>query len=80
MWIDEGLYWAWRGKGDSTSPPPAKKHIEYTNIVGANGIEQKLATTVFNDEIPTEVNRHELQLHINHGAKSIHNSMSQVRC
>jgi len=81
MWQDMVLYWAWRGHGPQISDPPTKKRIEYAEIVGPgkylNGAEKgelrrcRLAVTVFDDDVPTEVNREELEWHRKHGAEII---------
>lgn len=81
MWQDMILYWAWRGQmpKEELPPTPTKKRIEYARIVGngkyLNGdnkgepTRMSLAVTVFDDEIPKEVNRDELEWHRKHGSE-----------
>jgi hypothetical protein len=70
-WHDMGLYWAWRGDGAPDSEPPTVKRIEYATIrlqgKYLNGPKQgeritmSLAVTVFDDGVPKEVNRGEME-------------------
>ena len=81
MWQDMILYWAWRGPTpkDGLPPTPTNKQIEYAEITlqgrYLNGPKQGervkigLAVTVFDDEVPKEVNRDELEWHRKHGSE-----------
>lgn len=81
MWKDMGLYWAWISNDIPRVNPPTKKRIEYAEIIGPgrymNGpnkgelISTRLAVTVFDDDVPTEVYRAELEWHRQHGAEII---------
>ena len=72
-WQDMVLYWAWRGHGVPDSDPPTVKRIEYAKIHYQNWkpepMTTNLAVTVFDDEVPKEVHREELEWHRQRGAE-----------
>ena len=81
MWQDMVLYWAWRGPKpkDGLPPTPTIKRIEYAEIIGPgryiNGpkpgepIHRTMAVTVYDNNIPTEVHRNELEWYRKVGAE-----------
>lgn len=72
MWQDMGLYWAWRGPEIiPPSSPPTTKRIRYATITNAQ-VVQRLAVSVFDDNIERKINRDELASHIKHGATVIY--------
>lgn len=68
MWQDMGLYWAWRDCQVVYCAPPTMKRIEYAHISYTSGIEMNIAATVFDDDIPRDVNRNEIAWHASNGA------------
>lgn len=55
------LYWAWRGKEDTTTLPPTKKRLDYTTLRKDSPYEMKLCIGVWDDEKYTLLNRNELE-------------------
>lgn len=73
VWQNMGLYWALRSDASKTphAKPPTVKRLQYVTISHAD-VSMRLAVTVFDDEVPTEVHRNELAWHVKHGAKVTH--------
>lgn len=69
-WEDKGSYWAWRGCGTPSVPPPSNKKLYHAKMTSKskhlNGdlkgqpIVQHLLVTVVEGGKVTEVNREEL--------------------
>lgn len=71
MWVDKTYYWAWSGEYPPTIPPPTVRRLDYAHVESPNGKHYNIhiVCTVYNDGIPTEVNREELAWHERFGAK-----------
>lgn len=59
-WEDCGMYWAWRGHGEPTSPQPTAKRLEYTEIHPSF----RICCGVWDDNKYTPLHREEIAAHL----------------
>ena len=67
-WQDKTIYWAWRSDTPPTSPPPTEKRIAYAWINQGLPAETRMAVTVYDNGVPKEIHRVELEWNRHHGA------------
>jgi hypothetical protein len=63
MWQDENLFWAWRGDGKPTTPPPTKKGLKYVVFNEGTPLEMRICCTVCEDGVDRPINREQIAWH-----------------